>query len=259
VFCDLSNVQRLTDAFTGAKVVISLIHGTSAVIGEREGFILQAAIAAKTVQRFVPSEFGCNTFAMKPGFGKLFDEKKKFQQKLKDLKMDFTIIFAGLIFDYSLPNLREFSEITTYGDLDLEYPVASCEDIGTVTVRAAVDPRCVNKGVQIKANWVKQADFIPLLKKFWPNYEFSRKHMDTKEVLHLAEHGDPNLPLEQPELERHQINRACYVVPAVTGSFRHENLPIPDTLDAQELFPDILFKHPEHVLADPMFVFGKPL
>jgi hypothetical protein len=252
-------ISLLTEAMRGAQVVISLIHGTSDVIGQREEFVLKAAIRAQTVKRFVPSEFGCNTLAMKTGMGKLFDEKKRFQQRLKEENMDYTLIFSGLIFDYSLPNLREFKEITTFGDLELEYPVTSCEDIGIVTVKAALDPRCVNKGVQIKANWIRQADFIPKLKQFWPNYEFPMKHVDKETVLHLAEHGDPLLPHEQPELERFQINRACYVLPCVTGAYRHENRNMPDTLDAQTLFPDIKFKCPDDVLADPLFVFGKEI
>ena len=62
---------------------------------------------------------------------------------------DWTIIYPGLIFDYSLPNLREYDSITTYGDLDVPFPVTSCSDIGRVTALAALDERTINKGVQI--------------------------------------------------------------------------------------------------------------
>jgi hypothetical protein len=174
------------------------------------------------------------------------------QARLRACGIDFTLIFPGLIFDYSLPNLREYEAITTYGDVDLKYPVTHCDDIGAVTVRAALDPRCVNKGVQIAANWICQADFLPLLKRHHPDRNFPVKHVDTAYVLDRAEHGDLKLPEEQPERERFQINRACYVWGIVVAKEPHA-----DTLDAQELFPDMQFKSIESALSDPEFVFGK--
>ena len=41
--------------------------------------------------------------------------------------------------------VRSLQVITTYGDLDCKFPVTHCDDIGRVTMRAALDPRCVNK------------------------------------------------------------------------------------------------------------------
>eukprot|EP00662_Eupelagonemidae_sp_cell21_P054662 gene54662-45410_t len=35
--------------------------------------------------------------------------------------MQWTIVYCGLIFDYSLPNLVHFDKVTMYGDKDLEY------------------------------------------------------------------------------------------------------------------------------------------
>jgi len=251
VYCSMTDVPALTDAFAGCDVAISIIHGTAAVIGEREGFLLDAAIAAK-VGRFLPCEFGCNTAAMPEGSGLLFDEKKKFQRRMLELGVPFTLIFPGLIMDYSLPNLREYEVITTYGELDCKFPVTHCDDIGRVTVRAALDPRCVNKGVQIAANWICQRDFLPLLEKYYPGHTFETRHVDAATVLQLAEHGDLVEPHEQPERERHQINRACYVWALVVAKDPHA-----DTLDAQELFPDISFIGVDEIISDPEFVFGK--
>eukprot|EP00955_Chlamydomonas_euryale_P084312 363950-Chlamydomonas_euryale.AAC.4 len=78
--------------------------------------------------------------------------------------------------------------------------------------RYSLHTRCLvtlshQQGVQIAANWICQRDFLPLLEKYYPGHTFETRHVDAATVLQLAEHGDLVEPHEQPERERHQINR----------------------------------------------------
>jgi uncharacterized protein YbjT (DUF2867 family) len=109
------DVDGMARAFADVDIVVSLLHGTAAVIGVEGPLVLDAAIRSGRVRRFLLDEFGCDTMSMPSGMGRLFDAKKEMQEKARASGLAFTAIFPGLIHNYSLPNLREFKAITTYG------------------------------------------------------------------------------------------------------------------------------------------------
>jgi len=252
----LHDVDSLVGCFEEVQVAICLLHGTAAVIEVIGPLVLQAVIKAGTVRRLVLDEFGCDTMSMPAGRGRLFDAKKSMQALVRENASDleFSCVFPGLIFDYSLPNLREYDRITTYGDLSCRYPVHHCDDIGRITVLTALDPRCAGKGVQIDANWCSQGEWEGLLKKHWPDatFEFA-DHVSCDTVLELAETGDTELPEECPERERMAINRACYVWAEVCAKEENRDK---DVLLATDLFPEVVYSTVDQALALREFVFG---
>jgi uncharacterized protein YbjT (DUF2867 family) len=233
VFAFPEDVPAMTKIFKGSDAVICALTGDADIVDRVEPKLLQAAQAAR-VRRFVPNEFGLDTLRVPPGASALFDEKKMFQSLMQEEGVPFTVIFNGGIFDYFLPNLREYPAITTFGDdHDVPYYVHAREDIGAITVRAALDPRCENRYVHLRYNLVSQNEVLDLLRKNFPDYAFPTAHVSAEEIKDA----------------KHQVNAAVWI----TG---HAGVADPFCLDPVELYPDHRFKSAADALADPQFVFG---
>jgi uncharacterized protein YbjT (DUF2867 family) len=251
---NLKDVNCLAAVLSGCDVAVVALRANARLVRDLEPPILEAARQAK-VRRFVPDEFGTHTKCLDYGVGALFDAKKEFQEQVFASGLEWTLVFPGGIFDYFLPNLRLFERVTTFGNLHCTFPTHSIEDIGAISARAVTDQRTANKAVQIYANVVTQEGLIATLVRFWPNYHFEIEHVPTETIIYLKDHGDPVQVSAkggaEPDRERHGINYATYVL-CKLGC-----LDDPDTLNANDLYPDYVYKKPEEVLADPKFVFGE--
>lgn len=233
-FANADDIQTMTMIFKDADAVICTIAGEVNVLQALEYPLLEAARAAE-VKRFLPNEFGLDTLRIPVGTGALFDEKKAFRNKLKDSEVPFTAIFNGGIFDYLLPNLREYDAITTFGDLrDVPYYTHAREDIGAITIKAALDPRCENEYVHLKYNLVTQGEVLEILFANFPDYDFPRAHMSKEEILDGT----------------HEVKTAIWI----DG---HCGLADPSCLDPRDLYPYYEFRSAAGALADPEFVFGE--
>ncbi|NMC73768.1 MAG: NmrA family NAD(P)-binding protein [Geobacteraceae bacterium] len=252
---DLTDVNGLTALLDGCDTAVVALRANARLIRELEPPILEAARRAQ-VRRFVPDEFGTHTKAIEYGVGTLFDAKKDIQELVFASGLEWTLLFPGGIFDYFLPNLRLFERITTFGNLQCPFPTHSIDDIGAICARAVADPRTANKAVQIYANVVTQQYLVDMLVRMWPHYPFTFEHVSTEKILYLKEHGDPERISAkggaEPDRERHGINYATYVLGRLAC------LDDPDTLCANDLYPDHVYTTPEEALADPKFVFGEP-
>jgi uncharacterized protein YbjT (DUF2867 family) len=251
---DLTDVDSLTAALDGCDTAVVALRANAHLIRELEPPILEAAIRAH-VRRFVPDEFGTHTKGLEYGVGTLFDAKKEFQEQVFASGLEWTLLFPGGIFDYFLPNLRFFERITTFGNLHCAFPTHSIEDIGAICARAVVDPRTAGKAVQMYANVVTQQHLVDELVRIWPDYDFKFEHISTETILYLKDHGDPDRVSAkggvEPDRERHGINYATYVLGRLAC------LDDPDTLNANDLYPEHVYTKPEQALADPQFVFGE--
>ncbi len=207
--------------------------GEAGIYGQVEYRILEAALAAD-VKRFLPNEFGLDTLRLPPGTGALFDEKQRFQKALRESGMPFSIIFNGGIFDFFLPNLREYDKITTFGDdVDVPYYTHSRKDLAALTIRAAFDPACENQYVHLKRNLVTQRQMLEKLVAYFPKYEFPRTHVSQENILNGT----------------HEVKAAIWI----NG---HAGKVDPRSLDASGLFPDYIFETVDDVLNNHAFVFG---
>jgi uncharacterized protein YbjT (DUF2867 family) len=251
---DLTDVKRMATILSGCDIVIVALRANARLVRQLGPPILEAAIEARA-RRFVPDEFGTKTKCLDYGVGTLFDAKKEFQERVFASGLEWTLLFPGGIFDYFLPNLRLFKRITTFGNLDCTFPTHSLKDIGSICARAVIDPRTANKAVQMYANVVTQKQLLQMLNSFWPDYQFEFEHVSTETIMYLREHGDPVQVSAkggaEPDRERHGINYATYVLCKLAC------LDDPDILNANELYPNHVYKKPEEALADPKFVFGE--
>lgn len=226
------NKSWMESVLLGSDVVICIM-GEAGVYDHTEDRILEAALAAG-VKRFIPNEFGLDTLRLPAGTGALFDEKKKFQQLLKDRKMPYTILFNGGIFDYFLPNLRMSDAITTYGnDFNVPYYTHSRTDLAAITVRAAFDPEAENQYIHLKHNLVTQREVLEKLSQYYPHHDFPRVHITQEEVLDGT----------------HEVKTAIWI----NGDAGKVD---PACMDAAELFPDHTFESVDDALQNKGFVFG---
>lgn len=253
-FCnDYADVDKMAEAFSSCDTAAVTTRASVEIIREVEPKILEAAVKAG-VKRFVPNEFGVHTMELEYGSGTLFDAKKDFQKKLFASGLDWTIIYNGYIFDYFLPNFRFFEQITTFGNTKLLIATHDIGDITAVAARAIVDSRTINKAVQLYYNVLTQEDAIAMFRKYWPNLEFEVKHVSTEEITYLKDHGDPNAVSAkagaESDRERHGINYAIFVLGKLTAP------NAPNTLNANDLYPEYVYKKPEEALSDRKFVFG---
>jgi uncharacterized protein YbjT (DUF2867 family) len=250
---DLGDVESLGLALMGCETVVVAIRANAQIIQELEPLILQASEAAG-VRRFVPDEFGTHSKGLAEGVGTLFDAKKVLQRRLMAGKLEWTLMFTGGIFDYFLPNLRFFEQITTFGDVHCTFPAHALADIAAVSALAITDFRTVNKAVQMYANVVTQAQLVGTLQRLWPKHHFEPVHVSSETILELKEHGDLHKVSAkagaEPDRERHGINYANFVLGQMAC------LADPDTLNANDLYPSHPYVRPAHALADAGFVFG---
>jgi putative NADH-flavin reductase len=252
---DYAHKEKLIPAFSGCDTVVVAMRANATIIREVEPIILEAALEAG-VKRFVPGEFGCHTLCIDYGDGVIFDAKKDLHQKIFNSGLDWTFVYNGVIFDYMLPNFRMWEKITTFGDVDLTLATHDLHDIVTIAAMSITDDRTKNKAVQICANQLSQREMISMLEEHWPGKLGDIEHISSETIIDLKENSDPNKISAkggfETDKERHGINYVVYVIGKLFKTDR------PDTVIAQELFPDYQFKTPKEALSDPDFVFEKP-
>lgn len=251
-FCaDTTDHKALVDLLMGCETVVMVTRATPKTLRAQDPLYLKAAAEAG-VRRFVPNEFGAHTLGMPKGRGELFDAKKEMHDLIDAAGLAKTLIYPGLNFDYCLPNLRFFREITTFGKLDLPLVTHHIDDIGKVSAKIILDERTAGKAVQLYENRLTQHDMIKLLEESWPDHQFSKKHTSTETIMEMMEHGSTEITSKaglETDGERGEINYVCYISGEVT------NIGNPHTLNASKLYPDFQYKSPAEALADPAFVF----
>lgn len=247
---DMKDVNALTKLLRGVDTFVASVPGSKEIIREFEPLWLEAAVKAG-VKRFVPTEFGAHTQALEMGDGEIFDQKKRFHDLLINSSLDWTLFYNGGIFDYFLPNLRFFSKITTFGDLDIPIYTHDIEDIGYIAAMAVTDERTVNRCVQLDYNALTQNEMLTQLKQNWPDTPFEYEHFSTEYIIEQkASSGDKITAKKGAETdkERWGINYVIYVIDKL-AAFTDQTLP------ASQLYPDYVCKRPEDALNDAKFIF----
>ncbi|KAL4929703.1 uncharacterized protein BDV17DRAFT_260790 [Aspergillus undulatus] len=127
---DYTSVNSLTNALNkhNAIALISTIltYDTQAFISTHENLIA-AAIAAKTVIRFIPSEYGVNIrdYPDQPGF--YWETREPIRRLLraqnsKEKKLEYTLICCGWLLDYIVPKENRYMK-----DIGDAFPVNIAE------------------------------------------------------------------------------------------------------------------------------------
>ncbi|MQM04442.1 hypothetical protein Taro_037239 [Colocasia esculenta] len=152
---DMETMER-TLRELGIEVVISVLGGRNLL---DQLPLIEAAKAAGTVKRFLPSEFGNDVGRadpVEPG-RRVYEEKRKVRRAVEAAAIPYTYICCNSIAGWPYHDLHRTAEaapplecLPIYGDGNVKaYFVAGC-DIGKFTVMAAHDPRALNKTVHFR-------------------------------------------------------------------------------------------------------------
>lgn len=245
-----NDVEELAQSMQGYDTVVICTPANEYTISTLGPIYLEAALKAG-VKRFVPNEFGTHTRGIEFGAGILFDYKKKLQEKIIASGINYTFFYNAGIFDYFLPNLRFFDGIVTFGNLQNPIYTHHIDDIGLVAALSITDERTVNKCVQMDYNAISQEKMLELVKTFWSGIEFKHTHYDEEYITKMKHESTDEISAKQgkeTDRERWGINYVNYVL-CKLASFTDE------TLRASELFPQVVCKRPEEVIADKNFMF----
>lgn len=247
---EMDDVSAVAGAISGCDTLIGSVPASQEVVTKLEPVWLEAALKAG-VTRFVPNEFGAHTRALEYGDGVIFDNKKRLHAKIFESGIGWTLFYNGGIFDYLLPNLRFFEEVTTFGDLDIPIYTHQIEDIGRFAALALTDDRTLNRCMQMDFNAITQRDMLAAVAANWPDAPLVYKHYSAPYIIKIKDESGDEVSAKagaETDRERWGINYVIYVAGKL-ASFTDE------TVRGSQLYPDFQCAKPEDALRDPKFFF----
>lgn len=150
---DLSDHASLVSAIKQVDIVISTVGGLQL---EDQVNVIAAIKEAGNIKRFLPSEFGLDperVTKIEPAASALAP-KIKIRQAIKAEGIPYTIVSNNYFAGYSLPTLAQASpptdKVIIFGDGNTKGVFVAEEDVGTFTIKAANDPRTLNKIVYVR-------------------------------------------------------------------------------------------------------------
>ncbi|GAQ78715.1 NAD(P)-binding Rossmann-fold superfamily protein [Klebsormidium nitens] len=197
---DLYDHASLVAALKQVSVVISTV-GFAQLADQTK--IIDAAKEAGTITRILPSEFGLDPSEKTiQAFGELatlWNVKKAVLPALRASGIPYTIVWANAFAGYALPGLGALgppveNEVTVFGSGDVKGILNNEGDIGTYAIKAALDPRTVNKTVHVEPpqNVVTQNELIALAEKA-RGKTYARKTVSAEELFEQYKTFDPSI------------------------------------------------------------------
>ncbi|GAQ88130.1 NAD(P)-binding Rossmann-fold superfamily protein [Klebsormidium nitens] len=197
---DLYDHASLVAALKQVSIVISTV--SFAQLADQTK-IIDAAKEAGTITRFLPSEFGLNPSEKTiEAFGELatlWAIKKNLLPVLVESGIPYTLVWSNGFAGYSLPGLGALGppvtdEVTVFGSGDVKSVNVDEGDIGTYTIKAALDPRAANKTVHLEPpqNFLTQNELIALAEKA-RGKTYKRKTVSAEELLQQYKTFDPSI------------------------------------------------------------------
>lgn len=143
VAADPDDRAAMTAAVKGATCVVSALNGLHDVIVERQGVLLDAAVAAG-VPRFIPSDYAADFTKTRPGDNRNFDLRRAFMARADAAPIRVTSILNGAFMDMlgaEMPILQPgLRRVLHWGDADQPLDFTTKDDVAAFTAAAARDP-----------------------------------------------------------------------------------------------------------------------
>lgn len=167
---DLYDHKSLVNAIKAVDVVISTVGALQ--IADQTN-IIAAIKEAGNVKRFFPSEFGCDVdrvHAVEPAKS-MFAVKASIRRAIEAEGIPYTYVVGAYFSGYYLPTLGQLApptdKIIILGDGNTPVAFADEADYGTYTIKAADDPRTLNKILYLRpaANTVTKNELVSLYEK----------------------------------------------------------------------------------------------
>ncbi|OAY85818.1 isoflavone reductase-like protein isoform X1 [Ananas comosus] len=235
---DLYDHASLVNAIKNVDVVISTV-GFFQLADQTK--IIAAIKEAGNIKRFLPSEFGNDvdrTNAVEPAKS-AFAIKVQIRRAIEAEKVPYTYVSSNFFAGYFLPTLGQAGatglptdKVTILGDGNTKAIFVDENDIGTYTIKAADDPRTLNKTLYLRppANILTHNELVSLWEKK-VGKTFERVYVPEEEVLKQIQEAP--IPL----------NVALAISHSVFVKGDHTNFEIEPSfgVEASELYPDVKY------------------
>ncbi|WCJ27430.1 Eugenol synthase 1 [Euphorbia peplus] len=169
---ELNEHEKIVDLLRQVDVVISLLP---VPLFLEQFNIIDAIKAAGNIKRFIPSEFGVEVDKVKntlPAFEYALDKKRKIRRVIEEAGIPHTFVCANACAAYFVNyllhphqhELKSDNEIVVYGTGTAKVALNYEEDIAMYTIKAADDPRTLNRILVIRPekNIISQLQLIHL-------------------------------------------------------------------------------------------------
>lgn len=232
---DLYDHGSLVSAIKEVDVVISTL-GAFQIADQTK--LIAAIKEAGNVKRFLPSEFGLDAdrvSAVEPAKS-IFGVKAGIRRAIEAEGIPYTYVVGCYFAGYALPTIGQVlspappvDKVLILGDGNTKVAFVEEGDIGTYTIKAADDPRTVNKTLYINpaANTVSHNELVDLWEKK-TGKTFQRVYVPEDDVLKQIQEAPIPLNIVL------SIAHASYI----KGKIETEPSSV---VEASELYPDVKY------------------
>lgn len=143
VEADLDDAGALVRVCEGAACVVSTLSGLRETIVERQGRLLDAAVAAGA-PRFIPSDYAADFYKLPRGANRNFDLRRDFADRLDAAPIRATSILNGAFMDMLAGQapiiVDRLRRVLYWADADQPLDFTTKDDTASYTAAAALDP-----------------------------------------------------------------------------------------------------------------------
>lgn len=232
----MEDAASLERACAEMDAVVSCVNGPQLAL---QPALVKAAAKAKTVQRFIPSEFGFDPMVLPKGKVTLFDWKRELHDAFASSGVPTTYLYSNGFATYWASGLGQLGltsppkdKANVFGDGNMKLAIVSPQDIAQIVARVLNDPRTANKEVAIlpPANMVTQNELISL----WESKSGTKlqRNVITEAQMHTSIADMAKDPNRMMEMLYTQVTWAGWVY-GIASSKRAE------CLEATALYPDL--------------------
>ncbi|XP_018722671.2 eugenol synthase 1 isoform X2 [Eucalyptus grandis] len=158
----------------------------------------------RIIERFVPSDFGCeeDKITPLPPFEEFLEKKRKIRRATEAAGIPFTFVATNCLAAYFINVLLHphspHDEIVVYGDGEANAVLNYEEDVGKYTIKVANDPRACNRVVSYrpKPSIISQHQLISLWEEK-TGRSFKRVYVPEEDLVKLSQTLPPpeNIPV----------------------------------------------------------------
>ncbi|KAL5557318.1 hypothetical protein UlMin_039554 [Ulmus minor] len=235
---DLNDHKSLVKAIKKVDIVISAV-GLEQIDDQMN--IISAIKEAGNIKRFLPSEFGTDSDGLEflEPAASFYRQKSKIRRAIEAEGIPYTYILSYAFAGYTLRNLGQLDaiapprdKVTILGNGNTKCIFMNEEDVGTYTIKAANDPRTLNKTVGLRppANIKCYNELVSI---------WEQKIGKTLRKNYVAE--DQIIKNIQESSEPLNLLLALFHGMFVKGVAALYDTKFPKTLEASELFPEVKY------------------